>query len=65
MRHLHLNNHISSKQSIDEFAKKVFQELMSGKDFTVSVDDGDGYVWKYTIIVDCSRIETLKQVTEN
>lgn len=67
MKHLHLNNHVSSKQSVDEFAKKIFNTITqdsSGK-ISFSIDDGDGDVWKYQIVVFCERVKSIRQIKEN
>lgn len=59
--HLHFNNSSSSKQSLAEFSQQVYNEIVArGGTFTISVDDGDGDVYKYTISVDCERVENIK-----
>lgn len=67
MKSLHFNNHISSLQDMEKFAMKVFLEVTNNKEgvFQISIDDGDGDVWKYTIVVDCGRVKEVQQITEN
>lgn len=67
MKNLHFNNHISSLQDMEKFAMKVFLEITNNKEgeFQMSIDDGDGDVWKYTITIDHERIKTVTQITEN
>lgn len=65
--HVHLNNHISSKQDVNKFARELFDLIVqSGKrDITMSIDDGDGDVWKYQISVVSDRVDEVTQITEN
>lgn len=67
MKHLHFNNHSSSKQCVNQFASEVLTQITENKDgiFTLSMDDGDGDVWKYEIHIYCERIKNVNQITEN
>lgn len=74
MNNLHFNNHISSLQDMERslqdmerFAMKVFLEITNNKQgiFQISIDDGDGDVWKYTITIDVDRVKEVQQITEN
>jgi hypothetical protein len=67
MKSLHFNNHIRSKQDSKEFADKVFKEIMQNKDrvFQITVDDGDGDVWKITVETTCECVKTVTQIQEN
>lgn len=69
MEHLHLNNHISSKQDLNKFAKDVFDTILkyNNGSFTMSIDDGDGDgdVWKYEISVSSNRVPEIAQIKEN
>lgn len=67
MKSLHLNNSSKSKQSVRDFAAKVFTEIMEGRDdqFQISVDDGDGDVWKITITKESELLKPIGQITEN
>lgn len=67
MKSLHFNNHTSSLQDMEKFAMKVFLEVTNNKEgvFQMSIDDGDGDIWKYTIVVDCDRVKEVTQITEN
>lgn len=67
MASIHFNNHISSKQDIDKFARELFDLIVqSGKrTITMSVDDGDGDVWKYNIEVSSNRVPEVQQIKEN
>jgi len=65
--HLHFNNHISSKQDFNKFARQLADAIIfnGNKIVTVSVDDGDGDVWKYEITIDSNRVAEVKQINEN
>lgn len=67
MKSLHFNNHISSLQDMQKFAMNVFLEITNNKggEFQISIDDGDGDVYKYTITIDYERVKTVTQITEN
>jgi len=67
MKNLHFNNSVESKQSLNEFALSVFREITQTKDggFQISVDDGDGDVYKYTITKECVRVPLVNQIPEN
>lgn len=67
MKNLHLNNSSKSQQSIDKFAMNVFLEITNNKEgeFQISIDDGDGDVWKYTVSIHYERVNTVTQITEN
>ena len=67
MKSLHLNNHISSKQDINKFAKDLFDAIVKSgyRTITMSIDDGDGDVWKYYIEVTSDRVPTVSQIQEN
>lgn len=65
--HLHFNNHTSSKQDINRFAKDLFDLIVQSgcRTITMSVDDGDGDVWKYEIYVSSNRVPEVQQINEN
>lgn len=65
--HLHFNNHASSKQDINKFAKELFDLIVQSghRTITVSIDDGDGDVWKYEILVQSNRVPEIQQIKEN
>lgn len=67
MKHIHFNNHSSSKQDVKQFASDVLTQITENKDgiFTISMDDGDGDVWKYEIHVYCEQVKEVTQITEN
>lgn len=67
MTHVHLNNHISSKQDIHKFAKELFDLIVQSghRTITMSIDDGDGDVWKYEIDVHSNRVPEIQQLKEN
>lgn len=65
-KHLHLNNHRSSKQDQTKFAVDLFNAIFDGTGtITFTVDDGDGDVWKYTIDVDVEHLKAVTQIKEN
>jgi len=66
-RSIHFNNHVSSKQDTDKFARRLFDLIVQSgeRDITMSIDDGDGDIWKYEIYIDVSRIPQIKQLKEN
>lgn len=45
----------------------VLTEILEGRDseFQISIDDGDGDVWKITISKDSELIKEVTQITEN
>jgi hypothetical protein len=65
--HLHFNNHISSKQDINKFSKDLFDAIVQSghRSITMSVDDGDGDVWKYDIHIVSNRVPEIQQLNEN
>lgn len=67
MRHLHFNNSSKSGQDVNKFAKQLLDEVFQNKDgiITISVDDGDGDVWKYELHVYSEHKPELCQITEN
>ena len=68
MKHIHFNNHISSKKDVKDFASEVLTQIMQNKDgiFSFSIDDGDGDVYKYEIHVYSDRVKNITQpLTEN
>lgn len=67
MEHLHFNNHITSKQDLNKFAKDVFDTILkyNNGSFTLSIDDGDGDIWKYEILVSSNRVPEIAQIKEN
>lgn len=52
---------------MDKFAMSVFLEITNNKEgeFQISIDDGDGDIWKYTVTIDYERVKTVTQITEN
>ena len=66
MKSIHYNNHVTSKSNPD-FAKLILREILENVDgqFQISVDDGDGDIWKYTIYVECEKINHITQIKEN
>jgi hypothetical protein len=64
---IHYNNSIHSKQSYEEVAMKLILAIVEkGSDENIlSMDDGDGDVWKYTIIVSSERVKAIAQIKEN
>jgi hypothetical protein len=67
MKSLHFNNHISSKQTKESFGKEIFEAIFRESDgqIIITVDDGDGDVWKYTLTIDVERLKTVTQIKEN
>jgi hypothetical protein len=65
--HLHLNNHVTSQQSTNDLCWDLFIAVTQKKDgiITLSIDDGDGDVWKYTINVESERLKNVNQIKEN
>lgn len=45
----------------------MLTQITENKDgiFTISMDDGDGDVWKYEIHVYCEQVKEVTQITEN
>jgi|GEM_PF-5870430 len=67
-KHLHFNNHLSSKQSLNVFAVEVLIQIMENPRgyFTMSVDDGDGDLYQYKIFVHGERVKNATSpITEN
>lgn len=64
---LHYDNRSSSKQDEKLFALRLLKEILSNPNgsFLLTVDDGDGDVWKYTIAVDSERVKNIQQISEN
>lgn len=64
---IHLNNQVSSRQDINKFAKELFDLIVQSghREITMSIDDGDGDVWKYNIIVTSDRVPHIQQLNEN
>lgn len=67
MEHLHFNNHITSKQDTNRFARELFDAIVQSGHRTIimSIDDGDGDVWKYEIQVSSNRVPEINQLNEN
>lgn len=67
MQSIHLNNHVSSKQDINKFARDLFDLIVQSghRTITMSIDDGDGDVWKYEISVSSDRLPQINQIKEN
>lgn len=67
MKSLHYNNHITSKQKFDDVAIELLSQIIEcgQKQILLSVDDGDGSIWKYTIEVDCKIVKQASQLNEN
>lgn len=68
MKTLHFNNHVSNQLTPQQFACEVFTQIQQNKDgvFSITVDDGDGDVYKYEIHVYAERLENITQpLTEN
>ncbi|MCA6430341.1 MAG: hypothetical protein IM613_12980 [Cytophagales bacterium] len=64
---LHYNNHVISKQHISGVANALIEAIIEKgeRDIVLSVDDGDGVVWKYTVSVECEQIKSIQQLNEN
>lgn len=68
MKNLHFNNHISSKQDYNKLAKMLLDAIIGQgeREITLTVDDGDGDVWKYEMDISCERVENISTpITEN
>lgn len=67
MTSLHFNNHVSSQQHASQVGLQLFEAIVETgvQEITLSVDDGDGDVRKYSIVVKCERLETVRQMCEN
>jgi hypothetical protein len=67
MKNFHLNNNSKSKQDINKLASKILTAIFEENDgmIILSVDDGDGDVWKYQIHVDCDHVPAIRQIDEN
>lgn len=67
MAHIHLNNHISSKQDVNKFSRELFDLIVQSghRTITMSIDDGDGDVWKYEIEVTSNRLLEVQQIKDN
>jgi hypothetical protein len=64
---IHYNNDIHSKQSYEEFAKKLMDAIVEkgAKEIILSIDDGDGDIYKHTISVSSERVPAIAQIKEN
>lgn len=67
MKHLHYLNHSSTKKDPKDFALSLFNAVLETGEgqITMSVDDGDGDIWKYTINIDVEYLKNVKQIKEN
>lgn len=66
-KHLHYLNHASTKKDPKDFALSLFHAILETGDgqVTMSVDDGDGDVWKYTIDIEVEHLKTVTQIKDN
>jgi hypothetical protein len=63
---IHYNNDIHSKVPVGTTERRLFNAILMGNEMiNLSVDDGDGDVWKYTIIVSSERVKSIVQIKEN
>jgi len=67
MKHLHFNNYAPAKQDPKKFGLELFQTILETGDgiITMSVDDGDGTIWKYTISFEVEHMKSITQIKEN
>lgn len=67
MKHLHYLNHASTKKDPKAFAMDLFSTILETGTgvITMTVDDGDGDVWKYTIDIDVQHLKNVVQIKEN
>jgi hypothetical protein len=67
MKHLHFNNYAPAKQDPKKFAMDLFDAIMQTGTgiITMSIDDGDGDIWKYTIDIDVEHMKNIVQIKEN
>jgi hypothetical protein len=67
MTSLHFNNHSSSKQSKEQFGSQIFDAILreNYREIIITIDDGDGDFWKYTLNVDVKRVNEVTQIKEN
>ena len=63
----YFHNELTSKQDEKAMAVQMLEAIInnSGDTITLTVDDGDGDVWKYTLDISCERIDKVTQVIEN
>ena len=63
----YFNNDSTSKQDHRALAYQLMEAIMNnqGSEVILTVDDGDGDVWKYTLDISCERIDKVTQVIEN
>jgi hypothetical protein len=63
---IHYNNASYSKLPVRITERQLLNAVLEGNELiNLSVDDGDGDVWKYTIIVSSERVKSIAQIKEN
>jgi hypothetical protein len=57
----------TSKQDEKAIAVQMLEAIINNSEgqIILTVDDGDGDVWKYTLDISCERIDKVTQVIEN
>jgi len=67
MKNLYFNNHTKGSKPIEWLEKQILTEILDGESqFKITMDDGDGNVYIYTIDVSCELSETITQaIREN
>jgi DNA polymerase IIIc chi subunit len=67
MKSIHFNNHVLNQETTEQFAMKLFKTIIEQGEKTVvmSIDDGDGDIYKHTLTVTSERVKAIDQIKEN
>lgn len=67
MKSLHYNNSVKSKQKLSDVGNEMIRAILESgeREIILSVDDGDGDVWKYYLSVSSDKIDPIIQLNEN
>jgi DNA polymerase IIIc chi subunit len=67
MKSIHFNNHVLNQETTEQFAMKLFKTIIEQGEKTVvmSIDDGDGDIYKHTLTVTSERVKAIAQIKEN
>ena len=67
MASIHYNNSVTSKQKFSDVARELLRLIIEEgeREINLSVDDGDGDVWKYSISIESKLVSEINQLKEN
>ena len=67
MKSLHYNNSLKSKQELASVGHELIKAVLESgeREIILSVDDGDGDVWKYYLTISSDKIDPIIQINEN